>query len=158
MSYIRDRAIVLKCEPFREHDRRVVLFGRSLGGAVAIELASRRSLEPHHDPAKPVPAALVVESTFTSLVDVGRFHYRWLPVRLLLTYRYESIDKVSRIRCPKLFIHGRDDELIPITMGRRLFEAAAEPKQFLETPGTGENHPGFRAARDSDKGVDPVEA
>lgn len=125
-----------------EAPNRVVLFGRSLGGAVAIELASRRSLEPHYGPEKPVPAALVVESTFTSLVDVGQLHYRWLPVRLLLTYRYDSIGKVPQIMCPKLFVHGRDDELIPITMGRRLYEAAAEPKQFLQTPG-GHNEGGF---------------
>jgi fermentation-respiration switch protein FrsA (DUF1100 family) len=110
---------------------RIVLFGRSLGGAVAIDLAARAT-----------PAALVVESTFTSLVDVGRRHYPFLPVRLLLTHRYESIAKVPRITCPKLFIHGREDELIPFDNGLTLFQAAAEPKQFLETPG-GHNEAGF---------------
>ena len=114
-----------------EPAERVVVFGRSLGGAVAIELAGRHP-----------PAALVVESTFTSLADIGRHHYRLLPVRLLLRHRYESIDKVSKITCPKLFLHGTDDRLIPLANGCRLYEAAAPPKQFIETPG-GHNTGGF---------------
>ena len=73
---------------------------------------------------------------------MGRLHYPLVPVRLLLRYRYDSLEKVPHIRCPKLFIHGRDDELIPISNGRALFAAAAEPKQFLETPG-GHNEAGF---------------
>jgi len=114
-----------------ERPERIVLFGESLGGAVVIELARRHR-----------PGALVVESTFTSLVDVGRLHYPLLPVRLLLRYRYDSIGVVGRIDCPKLFIHGRDDTLVPIGNARKLFEAAAEPKQFLETPGD-HNEAGF---------------
>ena len=114
-----------------EAPNRVVLFGRSLGGAIAIELATRHQA-----------AALVVESTFTSLRDIGRLHYRFLPVGLILTYRYESLAKVPRITCPKLFFHGRDDTLIPLENGRRLFEAAAEPKEFVETPGE-HNEGGF---------------
>ena len=115
---------------------RVVLFGRSLGGAVAIELANQHT-----------PAALVVESTFASLIDVGRLHYPFLPVRLLLSYRYESIDKVSQITCPKLFLHGTDDTLIPLSNSRKLFDAAIEPKRFIETPG-GHNEAGFTYSPD----------
>ena len=107
---------------------RIVLFGRSLGGAVAIELATRHA-----------PGALVVESTFTSLHDIGRLHYPLLPVKWLLSYRYDSIAKVGALTCPKLFVHGREDTLIPFVNGRMLFDAAAEPKTFLETPGDHNN-------------------
>ncbi len=110
---------------------RVVLFGRSLGGAVAIELAG------HHS-----PAALIVESTFTSLTDVAAIHYPLLPVRWLLRFRYDSIDKIAALNCPKLFFHGTDDELIPMANGRALFEKAAPPKRFIATPG-GHNDAGF---------------
>lgn len=133
-----------------EKPGRVVLFGRSLGGAVAIELA-RRHAENGRRAGQPLqeggPAALVVESTFTNLVDIGRLHYRFLPVRLLLSYRYASIEKVSEINCPKLFFHGRDDTLIPLANGRKLFDAAAEPKQFIETPGE-HNEAGFAYSRE----------
>jgi len=108
--------------------KRIVLFGRSLGGAVAIELATRRT-----------PGALVVESTFTSLGDIGRLHYPFLPVGWLLSYRYDSIRKIGSITCPKLFAHGREDTLIPLANGRKLFDAAAEPKTFIETPGDHNN-------------------
>ncbi len=107
-----------------EPPERIVVFGRSLGGAVAVELASRHQ-----------PAALMIESTFTRLADVGKMHYPLLPVHLLCRYRYPSIERIGRIECPKLIMHGRDDTLIPIALGRALFDAAAEPKTFIETAG-----------------------
>ncbi|MFQ5464287.1 MAG: alpha/beta hydrolase [Phycisphaerae bacterium] len=102
----------------------IVFWGRSLGGAIAIELASRHE-----------PAALVVESTFTRMADVARIHYALLPVDWMLTQRFPSVDHVAQMACPKLFFHGRDDGLIPLSIGKRLFDAAAEPKRFIETPG-----------------------
>jgi len=114
-----------------ESPARIVIAGRSLGGAVAIELASRNE-----------PAALLVESTFTNIVDVGKRHYRMLPVGLIARYRYDSASRVGKIKCPKFFAHGRDDELIPLKLALRLYHAAAEPKRFLETPG-GHNDGGF---------------
>ena len=119
-----------------ERSDRVILFGRSLGGAVAIELAIRRA-----------PALLVVESTFTRLADVGKIHYPFLPVDWVLRHRYESIQKVARVSCPKLLIHGRDDELIPLENALELFRAASEPKAMLETPG-GHNEAGFTYSKE----------
>jgi fermentation-respiration switch protein FrsA (DUF1100 family) len=114
-----------------ERPERVVVFGRSLGGAVAIELARRHR-----------PAALVVESTFTRMNVIAGRHYPFLPTKLLLLHRYDSINKVPAITCPKLFLHGADDRLIPLADARRLYEAAIPPKQFIETPG-GHNRSGF---------------
>lgn len=109
----------------QDHEaRRIIYHGRSLGGAVAIELARRHP-----------PDALIVESTFTSLPDVGHTHYPLLPVRWLARHRYESAAKVGQLSCPKLFLHGRADTLIPITIGEQLFHSAAEPKRFIRTNG-----------------------
>ncbi len=102
----------------------IVVLGESIGGAVAIDLASRVSA-----------GALVVQSSFTRLADIAAIHYPLIPVRWILRHRYDSIDRVGRIKCPKLFFHSTDDSLIPIANGRALFEAAAPSKQFVETPG-----------------------
>lgn len=81
------------------------------------------------------PAALIVECTFPSLAAVGQRQYPFLPVYLLTWHRFDSIDKVPHISAPKLFMHGSDDQLIPIDLAKRLFAAAAGPKTFIETPG-----------------------
>jgi hypothetical protein len=109
----------------------LIVYGESLGGAVAIELATREKI-----------AALIVEDTFTSLADTGARHYPWLPVRWLTRYHFDSLAKIARIEVPKLFIHSREDEIVPFEHGRALFEAARDPKQFLATNG-GHNSGGF---------------
>jgi fermentation-respiration switch protein FrsA (DUF1100 family) len=103
----------------------IVLFGRSLGGAVAIDLATEVE-----------PRALIVESCFTSVPELGSRLYPWLPVRLLARIRYDNAKKVPSIRVPKLFIHSLDDDIVPYGMGRRLYNRAARPKQFLRIRGT----------------------
>lgn len=103
---------------------RLIVFGRSLGSGVAIELASRMPV-----------GALIAESSFTSLPDVGQRAYPILPVKLLSRIRYDSASRVASIAAPKLFVHSRDDELIPFALGRRLFDEAAEPKHFVEIQG-----------------------
>jgi fermentation-respiration switch protein FrsA (DUF1100 family) len=102
----------------------IVIFGRSLGGAVAAWLA-----------AEVTPAAAILESAFTSIVDVGKHYYPFLPVRLLTRIRYPVVEYVARIQCPLLVAHSPEDEVIPYEMGRRLFEAAGEPKEFLQMRG-----------------------
>lgn len=103
---------------------RIVLYGQSLGSAVAVDLATRVT-----------HAALVVEGAFTSAADRGQELYPFLPVRWMMRNRFDSLKKIPGIRTPKLFIHARSDEVIPVLHGRKLFEAAVEPKKFLELRG-----------------------
>ena len=102
---------------------RLVYFGESLGAAVAIGLAAEHP-----------PAALILRSPFTSMVDVGQYHYPFLPVRLLLRDKFQSIDRIHRIRSPLLVIAGEHDRIVPIQQSRRLYEAAAAPKTFVVVP------------------------
>jgi len=104
---------------------KIVVFGRSLGGAVASWLASRHT-----------PGALILESTFTSLPDIAATLYPYLPVRLMLRFKYNTVEYLSEVNCPALIIHSRDDEIMPFIHGQRLFETAPEPKKFLELTGT----------------------
>jgi hypothetical protein len=106
----------------------IVILGRSLGGAIAAWLAQRHT-----------PGALILESAFTSVPDVGAEVYPYLPVRLLSRFRYNSLARMSEIRCPVLIAHGRDDEMIPFDHGQALFEAAREPKVLMELTGTHNN-------------------
>jgi fermentation-respiration switch protein FrsA (DUF1100 family) len=104
---------------------RIVLFGHSLGSAVAVELASR------------VPAAgLILDGALTSVVERAQELFPYAPVRWIAASRYPSIERVGRLRLPKLFLHARDDEVIPILHGRRLYQAAAPPKRLVELRGT----------------------
>ena len=142
----------------------IVLFGESLGGAVASWLAARLSLIPDPSPerrrevpaASPplgersgltvAPRALVLASTFTSVTDLGAEVYPFLPVRLISRFDYDNRANLTSIRIPVLIVHSRQDDVIPFAHGQRLFEAANEPKQFLELAG-GHND-GFIFMRD----------
>lgn len=119
----------------------VVLFGRSLGGAVAAWLATRL-----------VPGALIVESTFTSVPDLAAKIYPVLPVRLLARFRYDAKQYIARIRCPVLIVHSHDDEIIPSSHGRALFHAAPEPKGFLQIRG-GHNEGFLASGEDYVRGI-----
>jgi uncharacterized protein len=98
----------------------IISAGWSLGGAVAIDLASRRKV-----------AGLIAFSAFTSGVDMGRRILPFVPVSLLLRHRFDSQRKIAKIRCPILIGHGRDDDLVPFTMGENLAKAAAGPVTTL---------------------------
>ncbi len=118
----------------------MLLFGHSLGGAVAIDCALDR-------PA----AGLVIESSFTQVRDMARASHPGLPLHLVARNQFRSIHKVGRLTLPKLFIHGGSDERVPPALGRRLYEAAAEPKELYLVPGAGHNdvylHGGLRYLR-----------
>lgn len=102
----------------------IILFGRSLGAAVAIWLATQHK-----------PAALIVESGFTSVPELAAQLYPWLPMRWLARFRYNNLDRIARLDVPVLVVHSRDDEIIPYVHGRRLFDAARGQKQLLELRG-----------------------
>ena len=111
-------------------DKPRYIFGHSLGGAIAIDLARQ----------VPDEKGTIVEGTFTSIPDVvSTFKWGWLPVSPLITQRFESIRKVADIGSPLLVVHGSDDSLIRPTLGRQLYEAAREPKQFVLVEG-GSHH------------------
>jgi len=109
------------------HDR-IVYFGESLGGGVAIRLATERP-----------PFALILRSPFTSLLEIGQIHYPWLPVRLLLRDRYSSLDRIGQVRAPVLVIAGDRDTIVPPENSRRLYEAAPKPKQWAVIAGADHN-------------------
>lgn len=108
----------------------IVLFGRSLGGAVAVWLATRHR-----------PAAVIAESTFTSLRDLARVHYPYLPTGLLLRIGYPTLSRMPLIKCPVLIVHSKQDDIVPYALGERLFQAAKEPKNLL--PISGGHNEGF---------------
>ncbi len=109
----------------------IVLMGRSLGGAVAVDLATAGGAR-----------ALVLESTFTSLPDVAAVHYPWAPVRLLLRTRLDSLAKIASYDGPLLMSHSEADEIVPFELGKRLFERATTAnKRLLTIEQRGHNDP-----------------
>jgi pimeloyl-ACP methyl ester carboxylesterase len=102
----------------------IVIYGWSLGSAVAVNLASRVSA-----------AAVVLEGAPASIVSIGEQRYPLFPVRLLIRNPFESVLKIGAVHAPLLFLHSPEDIVVPIAEGRKLFEAAAAPKQFVEVSG-----------------------
>jgi len=109
---------------------KLVFLGESIGCGVLVDLASR-------DGAR----ALVLQSPFTSLPEIGAYHYPWLPARLMMRNRLDSMAKIGRYHGPLLICHGEADTIIPFEHGQRLFNAANEPKQLVALPGHDHNDP-----------------
>jgi fermentation-respiration switch protein FrsA (DUF1100 family) len=112
----------------REQD--IVLWGESIGGAVAVDLAAR-------DGAR----ALILEDTFTSLPEVAAYHYPWLPVRWLMRGKLNSLEAIGDYHGPLLMAHGDADTIVPYSFGERLFAAANEPKRLITQPNADHNDP-----------------
>ncbi|VUZ85715.1 Alpha/beta hydrolase family protein [Candidatus Methylomirabilis lanthanidiphila] len=102
---------------------KIVFLGESLGSAVAVEMATR------HD-----CVALILESPFLSIAEMAKASFPLLPIGSLLQTKYDTLAKIGRIRAPLLIVHGENDEIVPFRHGRRLFEAASEPKEFYGIP------------------------
>jgi len=107
---------------------RVVLFGESLGSAVALQLALEVEAR-----------ALMLESPFASVPEMARAVYPFLPLWPFVRTRYDNVAKVARLRMPLLVLHGERDEVVPFAQGRRVFDAAPEPKRFFAIPGASHN-------------------
>ena len=120
---------------------RTVLLGESMGSGVAVQMATEFNV-----------GAIVLESPFTSTVDVAASAYWFLPVRWLLKDRFDSIAKIDQVRAPLFMVHGERDRVVPIRLGRKLFAAANDPKEAVYLPNAGHNdlpaHGGTQAVID----------
>ena len=108
--------------------RRVLYFGRSLGAAVAVWLAAQHQ-----------PYGLILESPFASVKDMAKLAFPRLPLYLLIRNKYDSLARIGKLSCPLLILHGDRDEVIPLSQGRKLYDAAKEPKRFYVITGAAHN-------------------
>lgn len=103
--------------------KNLIVFGESLGCAAAVDLATKNET-----------AGLILEAPFTSARDMARIIYPFLPT-IFLSVRFDSLAKIGNVSVPKLIIHSRNDEIVPFKLGRKLFDASSQPKEFLEILG-----------------------
>lgn len=107
----------------------LVFYGESLGSGVAVQMATEYGI-----------AALILEAPFTSVVDVGASRYPFVPVRLIWRDRYDAVEKIGAVHAPLLLLHGEADQVVPIRFGKKLFDAANDPKQAVYLPEVGHNN------------------
>jgi len=100
-------------------EQNIILYGESLGTGVAVEIAQNKNY-----------AGVILESPFTSMVNIGKKHYPFFPVRFLLKDKFESYKKITNISVPVLIMHGKVDKIVPYGMGKKMYELANEPKFF----------------------------
>ena len=104
----------------------IVIYGESIGSGVAVQVAAEKEA-----------AGLILDAPYTSVVDLAAAQYPWLPVRPMLRDRYESVHHIAAVHMPLLVIHGENDRVIPVDMGRALLERANDPKSIVTFPGAG---------------------
>jgi len=103
---------------------RIIAYGKSLGGAVALDLATKRNA-----------CAVISDGVFTSTLDIAEEVYPFLPVKFFITMKYDTLSKIGSVRVPKLIIHSREDEIVPFHHGQKLFEKASGVKEFYPMRG-----------------------
>lgn len=113
------------CETLGYEERRISIFGESIGGAVAISMWAKTNPNP------PQPAALILSSTFASMPQTVRWHYALFPFQFLLLDRWPSVERIGRVQAPIIVFHGTDDKMVPVTHGRALAQAAVHAR-FIE--------------------------
>jgi len=131
---IADAAAAYRFAVARVPAERIVLWGESLGSAVAIALAAEHPV-----------GRVVLESAFTSAADVGAQAYRFVPVRLLMKDQFRSDLRIGKVTAPVLLVHGEDDTVVPIALGEKLYRLIEAPKRFVRVAGAGHNDLGARA-------------
>jgi fermentation-respiration switch protein FrsA (DUF1100 family) len=102
---------------------KIIGYGASLGGAVVIDLASKRPMD-----------AIIIDSSFTSAKDMAQMIYPFVP-KFFMNVKFDSLKKIKKVSAPKLFLHSPEDQVVPYQMGVKLYEAALEPKVFLKIHG-----------------------
>lgn len=107
---------------------KIILYGESIGAVPSLELASKNKFK-----------AAILEAPFTSLKEMAKIYYGMAPDFMLKDFKMNNDEKIPQIKCPVLIVQGTDDEVVPFEMGKRLFEKAPEPKQFLEIKGAHHN-------------------
>ncbi|MBN2401912.1 MAG: alpha/beta hydrolase [Spirochaetes bacterium] len=122
--------------------RKIIIFGRSLGGSISAWLADSYT-----------PGILIIESSFRSLTDVSHDRYPWFPGKLIFGDSYSTYRHLQKIKCPVLIIHSKDDEISPFSQGEKIFHAANEPKELLVISGS--HNRGFLESRNEyESGID----
>ena len=109
-------------------EAKIVVFGESIGGAVALSMWSKENPNP------PQPAAVILNATFTSMPQTVAWHYPLFPFQFLLLDRWPSIERIPRVNAPVVIFHGTDDQIVPVAHGRALAQAASQAR-FIEIPG-----------------------
>lgn len=116
----------------------IIVYGESLGTGVAVQVAME----------KPV-AGIILDAPYTSILDVARLHYPYLPAALFLRDRYETARYIGALHAPLLIVHGEADEVIPVAMGRALYHMAVAPKELVTVPGAGHSDHGLFGSYDA---------
>ena len=100
-------------------DKDIILYGESLGTGIAVELATKSKY-----------SGIILESPYTSMIDMGKRFYPFLPISILQKDKYNSLKKLSMIKSPILVLHGKSDKLVPFYMGKKIYDTANEPKYY----------------------------